>query len=77
MKLLFIVLSVLSVNAVFSQTNSEEKVAILPVSYVNDASMGEMTEMRYQIQTEIFSFLNKNKSKFSIQSPEEKNAIDK
>jgi hypothetical protein len=75
MKVLFIALFLLGVNAVFSQTNPEEKVAILPVSYVNDASEGEMTEMRYQIQTEIFSFLDKNKSKFSVQSPEETNAL--
>src|SRR5215212_1162079 len=75
MKPLFLVLFILNVNAVFSQTTAEEKVAILPVSYVNDASGGEMAEMRYHIQTEIFSFLNKNKSKFSIQSPEETNAL--
>ena len=75
MKLLFTVLFALSVNAFFSTTNSEEKVAILPVSYVNDASGGEMTEMRYHIQTEIFSFLDKNKSKYTIQSPEETNAL--
>src|SRR5258708_222183 len=75
MKLLFVVLFLLGVNAVFSQTNPGAKVAILPGSYVNDASGGEMTEMRYQIQTEIFSFLNKNNSKFSIQSPEETNAL--
>ena len=75
MKLLFIVLFVLNVNAIFWQTNAEEKVAILPVSYINDGSGGEMTEMRYHIQTEIFSFLDKNNSKFIIQSPEETNAL--
>ena len=74
MKLLFILLFVLNVNAVFSQANPGEKVAILPVSYVNDVG-GEMTEMRYHIQTEIFSFLDKNNSKFSIQSTEETNAL--
>jgi hypothetical protein len=75
MKLLFIVLFFVGANAVFSPTNSEEKVAILPVSYVNDVSGGEMSEMRYQVQTEIFSLLGKNKSKYNVQSPEETNSL--
>jgi hypothetical protein len=52
-----------------------KKVAILPVSYINDASRAGMRDMQYHIQKEIFDILTSHNPEFEFQETAKTNAL--
>jgi len=75
MLLLMSVTSKAQTQAVFRTVSAENKVAILPITYIGDGNPVRMEEMRYRLQHIAYLCLKESATELKFQDPAETNAL--
>jgi hypothetical protein len=62
-------------QAIIPVVNTENQVAILPMTYIGDGSPLKMEEMRYHLQNIAYLYMKKEAAELKFQDPAETNAL--